>query len=173
MSQYSEIGSRTDEDEYDLSSVRSLASTAHDMVEEHGRRYPNYRYGSSPFPRGDLLAEENEYALYNLTYKIYRGQLFLAPVAQPQNVLDVRCGQNGLWAKSMADMYPDAQITGMDVTTPKTDGQPNLEFCLQNFNDEWILDEVLQAHGKFDFIFAKSLFGSSQDFPAFYKRCFE
>lgn len=173
MSHNPESSSHTDEEEYDFGSVHSLASTAHDMVEEHGRRYPNYRYGSSPFPRGDHLAEENEYALYNLTYKVYRGKLYLAPIEQPQNVLDVRCGQNGLWAKSMSDTYPDAQITGMDVTTPKTEGRPNLEFCLQSFNDEWILDEVLQIHGKFDFIFAQSLFGSSQDFPTFYKRCFE
>jgi len=173
MSGYPGSSPPLEDEELDISSAYSLASTAEDLVLEHGRRYPNYRYGSSPFPRGDRIAEENEFALYNLLFALFKGRLFLAPVEQPKNILDVRCGQAGLWAKNMADTFPDAQVTAMDLTLPRPESHPNLEFYLQSLNDEWILDEVLQAHGKFDFIFGKSLFGSSQDFPLFYKRCFE
>lgn len=173
MSRYPDSSPPREDEELDMSSAYSLASTAHDLVIEHGRRYANYRYGSSPFPQGDKIAEQNEIDLFNLIFTVYRGRLFLAPIEEPRNVLDVRCGQGGLWVKTMADKYPEAQVSGMDVTMPETEGHPNLEFFLQNFNDEWILNEVLQAHGKFDFIFAKSIFGLSQDYSLLYQRCFE
>lgn len=157
----------------DLSSVYSIASTAHDLVLEHGRQFPNYRYMSSPFPRGDRIAEEHETLLHALLLRIFDDKLYTAPIEQPRNILDVRSGQHGLWAKTVAELHEDAQVTGFDSFTPDTEGRENLKFILQNFNDEWILDEVTQSYGKLDFIYARSLFGSSQNYPHFYKQCLE
>lgn len=40
--------------EEDFYSAYSLASTHADLVLEHGRRFPNYRYASQFFARGDV-----------------------------------------------------------------------------------------------------------------------
>lgn len=170
MSQQQETGP---EEEEDWTSAWSLASTSHDLVLEHGRRFPNYRYGSQHFPRGDTLAAQNEAALHNLLLYLYEDRLFTSPIEHPRNVLDIRCGQYGLWAKNMADTFSDTQVTGLDVFMPDTEGRQNLHYILQSYNDAWILDEVTQTHGKFDLIYARSLFAGSQNFPEFYQQCFE
>lgn len=100
-------------------------------------------------------------------------RLYTAPIEQPKNVLDVRTGMNGLWARNMADMFPDAQITGFDQFVPSTEGRPNLSFILQSYNDTWILDEITQVYGKLDFIYARALFAGSEDYAEFYRQCFE
>lgn len=161
-----------DDDATDLSSAFSLASMSADYMIEHGRHFPN-RDGSSPFPRGDDQGRANEIALHNLMFQLYDGRLYAAPIQRPRNVLDVRCGKQGLWAKNMADVYPEAQITGTDVFPVDTEGRDNLEFIYQSYNDQWILDEILQQYGKFDFIYARHLFATSQDYPDFYKQCLE
>lgn len=173
MSRFGEYSPPLEEEEVDLSSAYSLASTANDYVLEHGRQFPNFRYGSSPFPRGDELATENELALHNLMLHLYDDRLFVAPIERPRNVLDVRCGQQSLWAKNMADVFPDAQVTGFDIFNIDSEGRQNLHFILQSYNDEWIMDEVHQAHGQLDFIYARSLFASSRNYPEFYRQCLE
>lgn len=161
------------EEYFDPSSIYSIASTANDLVLEHGRQFPNYRYMSSPFPRGDRIAEEHETFLHNLLLCTFDSKLYTAPLEHPQNILDVRSGQQGLWVKTVAEIHEDAQITGLDVFTPDAEGRVNAKFILQNFNDDWILDEITQSYGQFDFIYARSLFGSSQNYPHFYKQCLE
>lgn len=162
-----------EEDDDDLATAWSLASTAQDLVQEYGRRFPNYRYGSQPFARGDDLSVQNERAYYDLILHVQEDKLFTSPIANPRNILDVRCDQQGLWAKNMADLYPEAQVTAFDVFVPDAEGRQNLEFILQSYNDIWILDEITHAHGPLDFIYARSLFAGSQDYPHFYKQCLE
>lgn len=172
MSSYGERSPPFDEDEMDFASAYSLASTSNEYMIEHGRHFFS-RDSSSPFPRGDQVAKENEIALHNLMFHLYDNRLYEAPIQQPRNVLEVRCGTQGLWAKSMADVFPDAQVTGMDVATPDTEGRENLQFVEQSHNDQWILDDKLQQFGKFDFLYARHLFASSRDYPDFYKQCLE
>lgn len=173
MSQRTDSPEDEEYDEYDLASARSLISTANDLVLEYGRRYSNYGYGSQPFPKGDELAIRNEIALHSLLLHLYDNKPFISDIESPQNVLDVRCGTQGTWSKNMADFYPDAQVTGLEVFPIRPEGQENLQFIVQNYNDQWILDEIIQAHGNFDFIYARGLFAGSRDFPTFYQQCFE
>ncbi|KAK5093679.1 hypothetical protein LTR70_005678 [Exophiala xenobiotica] len=152
MSSYAAYGPPSDDDDTDHSSAYSLASLPTEYMIEHGRHFPN-RDGLSPFPRGDDVARANELALHNLMFHL--------------------CGKQGLWAKNMADLLPEAQITGIDVFPLDGEGRENLGFVLQSHNDQWILDEILQQFGKFDFVYARHLFASSQDYPEFYKQCLE
>lgn len=162
------------EEEIDLTSSYSLASTANDLVLEHGRRYPNFRYASSPFPQGDEVAQQHEIALHNAILFMLHDKLFMSPIEQPRNVLDVKCGKLGLWSRNMAETYPDAQVSGMDVTKPNFRDLENCEFVLQSFGDHpWILDEITQAYGKFDLIYGRHLFAGCTDFPLFFQQCFE
>ncbi len=172
MSRYGEHSPPLGEDEIDYTSAYSLASTSAEYMIEHGRHFPS-RDGSLPFPRGDEVARENEIALHNLMFHLYDNRLYEAPIQQPRNVLDVRCGTQGLWAKNMADGFPDAQVTGIDIFPIDTEGRQNLQFPIQSHNDQWILDEILQQFGKFDFINARHLFASSRDYPNIYRQCLE
>jgi len=172
MSRYREYSPPADEDEMYASSAYSLASISNEYMIEHGRHFLS-RDGSSPFPRGDEVARENEIALHNLMFHLYDTRLYEAPIEKPRNVLDVRCGTQGLWAKTMADKFLDAQITGIDIFPLDAEGRQNLQFLMQSHTDQWILDEVLQQFGKFDFIYARHLFASSRDFPDFYRQCLE
>lgn len=162
-----------DEDDYDFYSTGSVASTADDMVEEMGRRYANKGYGETPLPRGDQLAQQNERDLHNLMLYLYQDRLYVSSLEEPRNVLDVKCGQLGLWAKNMAECYPNAEITAMDVSRVDNENLPNLEFVLQSFNQEWTLDDRTNLYGKFDFIHARHIFAGSSDYPEFYRQCFE
>ncbi|KAK5069452.1 hypothetical protein LTR64_008133 [Lithohypha guttulata] len=161
------------DEDVDYRSAWSLASTHADLVYEYGRRFPNYRYGSQPFARGDELASRNERVLHLLMLHLYDNKLYTAPIEDLRNVLDVRCGMHGLWARNMADLFPEAQVTGFDQFIPDTEGRENLSFILQSYNDSWILDEITEVHGKLDFVYARGLMAGSQNYPEFYKQCFE
>lgn len=172
MSNHPAHGHPSDDDDADHGSAYSLASIPTEYIIEHGRHFPN-RDVQSPFPRGDDVGRENELAMHNLMFHLYDGHLYEAPIQPPRNVLEVRCGKQGLWAKNMADVFPEAQITGIDIFPLDGEGRENLEFVLQYHNVQWILDEILQQFGKFDFIYARHLFASSQDYPDLYKQCLE
>lgn len=162
------------EDDPDYWSASSLASTSKDVIFQYGRRFPNYRDNSSHFPVGDELARRNEESLHDLYLQLFDDKLFQSPI-NPQNVLDVRAGQLGLWSKNMADMYPEAHVTGTDAQfEPDTEGRENLSFIRHSFaQDIWVLDEITQIYGKFDLIHIRVIFGSQLDLSAFYKECLE
>jgi methylase of polypeptide subunit release factors len=42
------------------------------------------------------------------------GKLHLAPVKDPQRILDVGTG-TGIWAIDTADLYPSAEVIGTDL----------------------------------------------------------
>jgi methylase of polypeptide subunit release factors len=42
------------------------------------------------------------------------GELHLAPLKNPQRILDVGTG-TGIWAIDMADKYPSAEVIGTDL----------------------------------------------------------
>ena len=46
---------------------------------------------------------------------LLNGELHLAPLQDPRRVLDVGTG-TGLWAIEMGDRFPNAQVTGTDLS---------------------------------------------------------
>jgi ubiquinone/menaquinone biosynthesis C-methylase UbiE len=48
---------------------------------------------------------------------------YAAPLEAPTSILDVGCG-TGLWARELAQRFPQAQVVGLDVTAPRVDEQP-------------------------------------------------
>ncbi|MBO0791319.1 MAG: class I SAM-dependent methyltransferase, partial [Ktedonobacteraceae bacterium] len=56
---------------------------------------------------------------YMLRYALK--SLYLAPIGQPAHILDVACG-TGRWVLEMATAFPQAHVTGIDLTPPSTVG---------------------------------------------------
>ena len=92
----------------------SLTSSIERYPIENGRRYHAYKDGSYVMPN-----DESELDRLDLTHnllKITMGtKLFNAPIDKPKRILDIGTG-TGIWAIEMADEYPEAEITGTDLS---------------------------------------------------------
>jgi ubiquinone/menaquinone biosynthesis C-methylase UbiE len=60
------------------------------------------------------VSARNPLDLWHIAVTQALGGLALAPIHEPEAVLDVACG-TGLWARDMARRYPAAQVVGFDT----------------------------------------------------------
>ncbi|RAL61530.1 hypothetical protein DID88_009569 [Monilinia fructigena] len=97
--------------------------------------------------------------LHHVFNLVLEGKLYLAPIENPQRVLDVGTG-TGIWAIDFADQYPSSHVVGCDLS-PIQPGwiPPNLEFEVDDVEDTWRYSQ------KFDFIHIRSLGGSIASWP--------
>lgn len=70
---------------------------------------------SSPYLLPTDLSEDGRLDAQHRLMTLLLAGLFLAPLRSPQAMLDVACG-TGLWCQEMAEQFPDAQITGLDMS---------------------------------------------------------
>src|SRR5690242_21794597 len=86
----------------------SLASNILNHRIENGRQYHAYRDGAYWGPNDEPAKEILDFAhhMYLLTLD---QKLHLAPISNPQQILDVGTG-TGIWAIDMADQYPSAAV---------------------------------------------------------------
>ena len=96
------------------------------------------------------------------------GELFLAPIPDPEEVLDLGTG-TGIWAIEFADRFPNAHVLGTDLSPIQpTWVPPKCRFEVDDFNDDWTF-----AKNHFDFIHLRSLFGCVPDWPKIYGQAYE
>ncbi|GLV60154.1 hypothetical protein KDH_69770 [Dictyobacter sp. S3.2.2.5] len=80
----------------------------------------------------------------------------LAPVKQPQNILDVACG-TGRWMYEMAQTFPQASLVGIDMVTPQS-LKSNLNFPRQcMFKQGNVAQGLPFVHDSFDFVHQRLL----------------
>ncbi|KAF4823431.1 Secondary metabolism regulator LAE1 [Colletotrichum tropicale] len=123
----------------------SLTSSVIDYPTENGRRYHAFRAG----------------AIGN--------KLFLAPIdaGKVHNVLDIGTG-TGIWAIEAAEIFPNAKITGNDLSAIQpTWVPPNVHFEVDDVESPW-----LGLNG-FDFIFCRYMLGAIADWPKLMERVYE
>jgi SAM-dependent methyltransferase len=85
---------------------------------------PDAGANDEPRPRltgapGDVAAR-NPLDLWHMATCDAFGALALAPIHEPEAVLDVACG-TGLWAREIARLYPQAQVVGFDTNAAQID----------------------------------------------------
>ncbi|KAF8858394.1 TAM domain methyltransferase [Acephala macrosclerotiorum] len=132
--------------------------------EEHGRRYHGYKDGAYLLPNDE--AEQDRLDLHHQIFTmVYDGQLYEAPINNPGRVLDVGTG-TGIWAIDFADMHPESHILGSDLSPIQPQWlPPNLEFIVDDAEDEWIGQ-------KYDYIHIRMLAGAIKDWPNLLARAF-
>lgn len=107
----------------------------------------------------------------NIVHQVYllllHGQLTRAPLEpEPERILDVGTG-TGEWAIAMAETYPDADVTGTDLSAIQPDAVPsNVFFEVDDAEEEWTFGQ------SFDMIHMRNLSGSFKHWPAIYEECF-
>ena len=97
-------------------------------------------------------------------YSTLGGQLHLCPVRNPREILDVGTG-TGIWAIEMSDKFPEAQVTGTDLSPIQPDlVPPNCVFEIDDATLEWTWDDNF-----FDLIHIREMFGSIRDWGFFFR----
>lgn len=124
----------------------------------HGRTYANAKTGQYWGPNDERQSEGLD-LLHNALTMLMGDKLFLAPISgeNPGRVLDIGTG-TGIWAMDFADEFPQADVTGTDLSpTQPTWCPPNVKFIVDDCLLDWMWPE-----DHFDFIHVRGLYGSVQ-----------
>jgi SAM-dependent methyltransferase len=76
---------------------------------------------------------------------------YLAPVEEPDAILDVGCG-TGLWASELSETFPEAIVVGFDLAPARPQPRPNYRFVRGN-----LLQGLPFADGAFAFVHQRLL----------------
>ncbi|RSL81823.1 hypothetical protein CEP51_005572 [Fusarium floridanum] len=148
------------------SDYTSINSSIRNYKYENGRRYHAFREGAYLVPNDD-----DEQDRMDLGHHIYRlilgGKLYLAPIKEPQRVLDLGTG-TGIWAMEFADEFPSAQVLGTDLSPIQpTWTPPNCIFEVDDFESPWLYKQP------FDYIHARELGGCISSDKHFFDEAFK
>ena len=70
--------------------------------------------GSYPLPNDEAELERIDIK-HHVMLMLCHGRLHLAPLDQPQTILDIGTG-TGIWALEMAEQYPNTRVIGTDLS---------------------------------------------------------
>ncbi|KAL4919873.1 hypothetical protein BDW62DRAFT_209332 [Aspergillus aurantiobrunneus] len=120
--------------------TQSLTASVTEYPVENGRTYHRYHEGSYIFPNDER--ELDRLDMQHHMCKMLTGQrLFFAPLINPRRILDIGTG-SGIWPIEMAPIFPQAQITGTDLSPCQpTEVPENVHFIVDDVTeDEWLWD---------------------------------
>ncbi|KAL1993329.1 hypothetical protein VTN49DRAFT_3278 [Thermomyces lanuginosus] len=145
----------------------SLTSSVLDYRHENGRRYHKFRDGSYLLPNDEPENDRLD-MLHELSLQLLHRKLYLAPIKNPQRVIDLATG-TGIWAIDFADEHPQAEVIGCDLSPIQpTLVPPNVKFLIDDIESEWAYENE-----QFDFIHARTLIISIRDFGKLLKQCYQ
>ncbi|KAL1975820.1 hypothetical protein VTN31DRAFT_4212 [Thermomyces dupontii] len=144
----------------------SLTSSVLDYRHENGRRYHGFHDGLYLLPNDETENDRLD-MVHELCLQVLHRKLYLAPIKNPQRVIDLATG-TGIWAIDFADLHPQAEVIGCDLSpTQPSLIPPNVKFLVDNIESEWAYEG-----NPFDFIHARNLFVSIRDFGRLVKQCY-
>ncbi|KAH6988678.1 S-adenosyl-L-methionine-dependent methyltransferase [Ilyonectria destructans] len=147
-------------------STASISATILEYRKLHGRTYHNFKAAEYWGPNDEQQNEglDINHHMLNLALD---NKLFLAPLKNPQSVLDIGTG-TGIWVIDFADEFPEAEVTGIDLSpTQPSWVPPNCKFELDDASQEWTFPD-----NTFDYIHIRYLLGCFKDWTTLYKECF-
>ncbi|KAK3681550.1 S-adenosyl-L-methionine-dependent methyltransferase [Podospora appendiculata] len=140
-------------------STASLRSSIYEYVEEHGRTFHRYKQGKYWMPN-DQSEQERLDLQHAVFMELLKGRYGLAPVINPQAVLDVGTG-TGIWAIEFASENPSAHVIGTDLSPIQPEYVPsNCHFEVDDAEDTWLY------HHPFDYIHLRMVFHSFRSHQA-------
>ncbi|KAL7626830.1 tethering complex subunit [Parahypoxylon ruwenzoriense] len=142
-----------------INSTRSINELDINYVYENGRRY----CGSYYMPNDD--DEQVRLQLINQVYlKAFDGELTSIPLEAPTHILDIGTAV-GEWAIDMAELYPDCEVIGTDISNIFERRAPqNVYWEIDDAELEW---ERPSNH--YDLIHLRNMAGSFADWEYIYR----
>lgn len=155
-------GTENDQD-VDMLSTRSITEQDLDYRWEHGRRYCGPHY----FMPNDDYEQIRLSLVHRIFIDIFEGKLTSTPLDDPELILDVGTGI-GEWAIGMADMYPDCEVIGTDISAIQPTSVPtNCFFEVDDAELEWTREP-----DSFDLIHLRNMLGCFADWHLIYDEAF-
>ncbi|KAI9744019.1 MAG: hypothetical protein M1818_002753 [Claussenomyces sp. TS43310] len=145
----------------------SVSSSVMAHVFENGRRYHRYREGKYNFPN-DEREQEREDMKHACVLNLCEGNLLYAPVGEyPQNIIDLGTG-TGIWAIEMAERFPSAIVTGVDLSPIQPSWvPPNVKFTVDDIEDRFVY-----PINHFDMIHIRNVIHHLRDVPQLLRQCY-
>ncbi|KAH7063195.1 S-adenosyl-L-methionine-dependent methyltransferase [Macrophomina phaseolina] len=137
----------------------SVSSSVRDYVFENGRRYHSYCEGRYVFPNDDA-EQDREDMKHAMTVAVCGDKLHFAPIGEsPGRILDLGTG-TGIWCVDMGDMYPSAEVIGVDLSPIQpTFVPPNVRFMVDDIESDWLYGSP------FDFIHLRAMAPAIRNWP--------
>lgn len=123
--------------EDDVSALtQSVRSSVYDFKYENGRRYHAFKEGSYWAPNDE--PEQDRMIIQSKAMMLASGQLLHhSPLKDPTRIVDMGTG-TGIWAIEMGDLYPAAEVIGIDLSPIQPDWVPtNVKFEIDDVEDTW------------------------------------
>jgi SAM-dependent methyltransferase len=114
--------------------------------------------GASHYVLPNDLRETSRLDLQHLAMYESFGTNVFAPVRAPKRILDVACG-TGRWAKEVAQQFPEAQVTGIDISIPLDiqEQAPSREYTFVQAN---LLEPLPFPEAQFDYVHMRFVFSA-------------
>ncbi|PIA99950.1 hypothetical protein CB0940_02264 [Cercospora beticola] len=161
----------THEPQKDTSSISS-----YEWTYLNGRRYASSSLGHYYMPNDEPEIQRlNEQ--HCISTQVKGDKLHFAPLPSPNHrplrILDIGCG-SGIWCLEMADKYPHAKITGMDVSPiqPSKNKPDNVGWIVQDMEGDWPFPSQQEdgSEGYFDLIHLSLVHGCVADWDKFMQK---
>ncbi|KAK4663986.1 uncharacterized protein QC763_501060 [Podospora pseudopauciseta] len=152
-----------------LSSTASLSSSIFEYRNINGRTFHSDKTNAEYWGPNDDKQLQSQDIIHHCLTLVLEGRLYLAPIdaGKISKVLDVGTG-GGLWAIDFADLHPNLEVTGTDISPVQPSWvPPNVRFEIEDATLPWTFRE-----NSFDFVHMRYLFGSIPDWDAIFEQAY-